>query len=127
MESNIIKTISLDNNLTLVLEDLSRKISADASVVILKASIAIEIQKDLFSSEDLETLIFEDLIDKLGHHVEYIYKMERNMIMDYQKDEVLASLVDAFWNHLGQYISKPQFPKKLILKKYRDILKKRNW
>lgn len=123
MESTIIKTIPLDNRLTLVLEDLSRKISQDASVVILKASITIDIHKDWFSPQQLEDIFWDDIIDKLGTCVEYEYKMERNMIMDHQKDQILESLTQAFLDNLGQYIGKQSFPGKLILKKYRDMFK----
>ena len=126
MTSSIIKTILLDNKQTLVLEDCSRKISADASVVIVKAAIAVEIQKDLFSSEDLEDVSFEDIIRTLGPRTDYEYKMERHLIMDHQRGEVTTSLVESFWDHLGPYISKPRFPAKLVLKKYRDVLKKRS-
>ena len=45
MKSNVINQIKLDNGKTLVIEDLSRKIGADAYVVILKASMSIAVEQ----------------------------------------------------------------------------------
>ena len=43
MEENIFKKIELENNQTLVLLDMSRKISEDAYVVRMQANIEIKI------------------------------------------------------------------------------------
>ena len=60
------------------------------------------------------------MIDKLGSVVKYEYLAERNFIMAKEKEKLFEKLVHDFFDSLGKYISKPAFPKKLILKQYKD-------
>lgn len=120
----IYKKIELENNQTLVLLDLSRKITPDAYVVIMKANIEIEIEKELFFDDLLSDFKFQDILAKLGDKVVYEYKIERNFIMAKDKERVFEALVKTFLDNLGQYVAKPKFPGKFILKKYKDRIKK---
>lgn len=124
MEKMIYKKIELENNHTLVLLDLSRKITPDAYVVIMKANIEIEIEKELFFDDLLSDFKFQDILAKLGDKVVYEYKIERNFIMAKDKERVFEALVKTFLDNLGQYVAKPKFPGKFILKKYKDRIKK---
>ncbi len=124
MEKMIYKKIELENNQTLVLLDLSRKITPDAYVVIMKANIEIEIEKELFFDDLLSDFKFQDILAKLGDKVVYEYKIERNFIMAKDKERVFEALVKTFLDNLGQYVAKPKFPGKFILKKYKDRIKK---
>ncbi|MDA3790584.1 MAG: hypothetical protein PF503_19080 [Desulfobacula sp.] len=117
------KKIELENNHTLVLLDLSRKITQDAYVVIMKANIEIKIEKELFFDDHLPDFKFQDILAKLGDKVVYEYKIERNFIMAKDKELVFEALVKTFLDNLGQYVAKPKFPGKFILKKYKDRTK----
>jgi hypothetical protein len=66
MEKMTYKKIELENNHTLVLLDLSRKITQDAYVVIMKANIEIKIEKELFFDDHLPDFKFQDILAKLG-------------------------------------------------------------
>jgi len=123
MEPIIAKQIELENHQTLVISDLSRKISEDACLVVMQAKIEIKIEKKLFISERPSDYKFQDILDTLGDKATYEYKIERNFIMDKEKDGVFESLVNTFLENLGQYVAKPNFPEKLILKAYKDRLK----
>ena len=123
MEENIFKKIELENNQTLVILDSSRKITEDAYVVIMKANIEIKIEKELFSEDLLSDFKFEDILATLGDKVIYEYKIERNFIMDKEKDRVFEGLVKTYLDNLGQYVAKPKFPGKFILKEYKDRIK----
>ncbi|MBC8438937.1 MAG: hypothetical protein H8D87_04560 [Deltaproteobacteria bacterium] len=123
MEKMIYRKIELENNQTLVISDLSRKITLDAYVVIMKADIEIKIEKELFSDNLLSDFKFQDILAKLGDKVVYEYKIERNFIMDKKKGKVFEALVKTFLDNLGQYVAKPNFPGKFILKEYKDRIK----
>lgn len=123
MENTIARKIELENNQTLVILDLSRKISEDAYVVIMKATIEIKIEKQLFFNDTLSDFKFEDIIAALGDTATYEYKIERNFIMAKAKDEVFETLVKTFLDNLGHYIAKPKFPGKFVLKEYKDKIK----
>ena len=119
----VYKKIELKNNQTLIISDLSRKISADAYVVIMKAIIEIKIEKELFSNDLLSDFKFQDIIAELGDKMIYEFKTERNFIMDKEKDRVFKELFKTFLDNLGQYIAKPEFPGKFIIKEYKDRIK----
>lgn len=116
----LIKTIELANQQALVLSDRSRKISADAYVVIMQATMEIKTKPELFANEPLSGVTMDQIRDTLGETVIYEYRLERNFILNHEKDEVLASLVDTFMKNMGQYISHPRFAPKLVLKQYND-------
>ena len=118
------KKIELENKQTLVILDLSRKITQDAYVVIMKANIEIKIEKELFSDDPMPDFKFQDILATLGDKVVYEYKIERNFIMAKDKEQVFDVLVKTFLDNLGQYVAKPEFPGKFILKKYKDRIKK---
>ncbi|MCF8077260.1 MAG: hypothetical protein K9K63_18795 [Desulfotignum sp.] len=115
-----IKTIALENGQTLILSDRSRKISADAYIVVMQATMEIKITPDLFASETLSGVTVDQIRDTLGETVIYEYRLERNFILNHEKDAVLASLVDTFMTNMEQYISHPRFAPKLVLKQYND-------
>ena len=122
MSGTIVKEMALENNQTLVIHDCSRKIGADAYVVIMKANMEISVSPELFADQPELEYKFEDILDVLGDRVIYEYRLERNFIMDHEKDEVFDALVKTFWDNMGQYVSKVSFPPKLVLKEYKDRL-----
>lgn len=125
MAETLYKTLELENNQVLAIHDRSRKIAADAWVVIMDAQMEINIQKELFKTEDVGEAKLADILDILGDRIVYQYKVDRNMIMDRDKQTVFTDLVETFLANTGQYVRKPQFPEKLVLKEYRERLEKR--
>jgi len=123
MENMIYKRIELENNQTLVISDMSRKISVDAYVVIMKVTMGIKIEKKLFSDNTISDFKFNDMIATLGDTSTYEYKIERNFIMADEKEKAFETLVKTFLDNLGQYVAKPTFPGKFVLKEYNDQIK----
>lgn len=126
MERAPFKKIELENNHCLEIFDDSRKIGADAYVVIMTAKMEIPVVQELFTIEHIAKDTFDDILETLGSPIVYQYKVERNMIMDHEKDEIFEGLVDTFLDNTGQYVAKPSFPEKLVLKEYRERIEKRN-
>ncbi len=116
----VIRKVELENGQTLVISDLSRKISEDAYVVTVKAAMEIKVEPDLFDNESLPGLTIDEIRNTLGEKVIYEYRLERNFILDHEKDGILNDLVDTFMKNMGRYISHPQFAPKLVLKQYKD-------
>jgi len=126
MEKAPYKRIELENNHCLDIFDDSRKIAEDACVVVMTAKMEIPVDKSLFVTEPVTDDLFEDILETLGSPIVYEYRSERNMIMDHEKDEILEGLVNTFLDNMGQYLSKPRFPEKLVLKEYRERIDKKN-
>ncbi len=123
MEKRIIKTLKLENGQTLVISDLSRKISEPGWVVVMKANMEIKIAKELFYDNPLSDFKFQDILSVLGDKVVYEYKIERNFIMDHDKDTVFNAIVETYIQNMGQYVAKQGFPGKFILKEYKNRMK----
>ncbi|MFA5902445.1 MAG: hypothetical protein WC836_00815 [Desulfobacula sp.] len=123
MEERIIKTIVLENGQTLVISDLSRKISEVGCVVVMKANMEIKIVKELFIDNPLSDFKFQDMLGVLGDKAVYEYKIERNFIMECNKDEILGNIVETYLKNMGQYVAKPDFPGKFVLKEYKNRIK----
>lgn len=122
MSGKIVKKINLENKQTLTISDCSRKIGADAYVVIMKANIEIEINPELFADVDISDFRYEDIRATLGDKVIYEYRLERNFIMDHEKEDVFESLFQTYLDTMGKYVAKKIFPAKLVLKEYKDRL-----
>ena len=122
MKEKVVKEVKLENNQALIISDASRKISQDAYVVMMKARMDIAVEKNLFSDNDLKELFFEDILDKVGNIAVYEFVAERNFVMAKDKDKLFEKLRHDFFETLGKYISKSNFPKKFILKQYKDIV-----
>jgi hypothetical protein len=124
--NKIVKTIELENGLTLEICDESRKIAADAYVVIMGVRMNVQIQKHRFVAQPVSDEKIADILAILGDDILYEYKSERNMIMAKEKEMVFENQVDTFVKNMVPYISKPIFPEKMILKEYRQRLEKKN-
>lgn len=123
MEQRIIKHIELENGHTLVISDLSRKISEDAWIVVMKAGMEINIKKELFSDNPLSDFKFQDILGVLGEKVIYEYKIERNFIMDQDKNSIFENIVKTYIQNMVQYVAKKGFPGKFVLKEYKNRIK----
>jgi len=121
MDEILIDRVELENNQTLTLVDMSKKISDVAYQVVMEARIRIAVEQSLFSADELGTIPFEDVLEKVGDHVLFCHRTERNFIMADDREAVFKKIVDTFNTNIVPYISKPQFPVKLILKEYRKI------
>lgn len=126
MEKIPYKKIELENNYCLEIFDDSRKIGADAYVVIMTAKMEIPVEKKMFQEEPVSPGTFDDILKTLGTPIVYQYRVERNMIMDHEKNEVLDGLVNTFLENTGKYVANPKFPEKLALKEYRERIEKRD-
>ena len=124
MERTPYKKLDLDHGHCLEIFDDSRKIGEDAWVVIMTAIMKIPVETSLFKDKPLSDGEFDDILNTLGSPIEYRYRLERNMIMAHDKDDVLENLVSTFLENSGKYVANPKFPEKLALKAYRDRVEK---
>lgn len=123
METQPVKTISLDNGLTLEIYDESREIAAKRWVVRMMARIVIPIDSISFPQGQN----VGEIKDLLGQTVLYEQKKERNFIDEQKKDAVFTSVCDTFLETAGAYLAHADFPRKFVFKKYRDRTAKMQW
>jgi hypothetical protein len=56
----------------------------------------------------------------LGDKVVYRYEKQRNFIAENEKDSILNGLKERFLNTTLSYLSSPEFPGRLIVKRYQE-------
>jgi len=113
----LIETISLPNGLTLTVTDSSRRIAADTIKVELTFQVKIEVLESFFASPD----DYQKVKNALGDELTYEHKMERSFVNDKDEESVRAELLDTFKKNSMNYLSSPNFAKKMALSQLKDI------
>ena len=120
MDEILIKKIDLNNGLTLEFIDVSRKVAGDRYQVTLKTRVAVPVEEKWFPEDDPARLELAGIIKKVGSAVEFEQKKERNFVDEKEKLAVLKDMITVAEDFGVRYIGHPDFPRKLILKKYHD-------
>lgn len=120
MEGKLIDKIKLENGLTLEVYDRSRRVTGDRWLVSFEARIDVEVKSEYFESMHTQGLAFEDIRTAVGERVSYRNEKTRNFIADTEKDEVFRGLKERFLGASLGYLSSPDFPRKLILRQYKE-------
>ncbi|MBW1759755.1 MAG: hypothetical protein JRI88_05495 [Deltaproteobacteria bacterium] len=120
MKETLVKTIDLENNRKLTIYDVSRKVGADTWLVTMIARVEILINELLFNKEDRSSIDLDKIRKALGEKVCFELKIDRNFINEAKKDKVFNGLCDVFLANTLSYLSHPDFPKKFVLKKFKE-------
>jgi hypothetical protein len=120
MDEAPIKKIELNNGLTLEFIDVSRKIAGDRYQVVLKTRVTVPVEAKWFPEKDPARPGLADIINKVGPVVSFEQKKERNFVDEKEKPLVLKDILDVAEDFGVRYIGHPDFPGKLILKRYHD-------
>jgi hypothetical protein len=121
MSEKMFETITLDNDLDLEIWDLSRVIAGDRWLVSFEARINVPIK-----IEHLETLpdkekILAILKDTFGREISYRYNQENFFVDKSKKRDVFRENLERLKQSVLQYLSHPDFARKLVLSKYREL------
>jgi len=120
MEGKLIENIRLENGLILEIFDHSRHVAGDRWLVSLEARIEVEVKPDYFTDHYTLNMSFENIRAVVGEKTTYSYKKERHFIGEKEKDELLNGLKVRFLETNLGYLSSPEFPLKLILRRYHE-------
>jgi hypothetical protein len=114
-----LKTLPLENGLTLELYDQSRPIAGDRWLVFLLARM--EVPLDAVTEE-------EPLLSALrrvhGDQLEYRAELKKHFVDKQDKDRVLASLADIVLQEKRPYLAHPDFPRRFALARIAELRKK---
>lgn len=113
----LIETIPLENGLTVEVQDNSRTIAADTTRVELLFRITVPLSpKDWGCPAQCETVrkVF-------GETPRFEYRAARSFVRGAAVEEVSRRLLDAFRQDMLAYLSRPDFPRRFALSKYREI------
>lgn len=127
MDHQLLKTIELENKLTLNLYDESIKMIGDRWLVTMVARIKIPVDVALIP-ENQTPLPSEDEIKKiLGENVIFEQKNNRIFVDQTDKEDVLEELSKTFIENTISYLSHHDFPRRFLAKKLKDEMSKRSY
>ncbi len=115
----LIEEIRLPNNLKVEVWDQSRPIASDTT----KVDLYIRLKVDLKPSYFIEREHYEKVRKVFGPEIFFEYRMGRAFVNSRKKDAIFQELLEMFKENTLPYLSKPAFPRNLVLSKYRDIEK----
>lgn len=113
----LIETINLQNGLTLIIYDLTRRIAADTVKVELSFQVKIDVLESFFDSP----ADYLQLKNIFGEKLTYDHKLERSFVSDAEEAVVRSELLETFKNNSLHYLSSPNFSRKMALSILRDI------
>ena len=126
MKEKLIKTLDLENGLKLDVYDASRKLVGDRWLVSLIVRMDVPVTEALKTNGRQLTESIDEIKDMLGDSVLFEKKREKIFVDTAAKETVFKELCDMFLNSSLNYLSKEIFPKRYILKIYKEEVKKKS-
>ena len=124
MKNKLIKTIDIKKNITLNLYDSSKKLAGDSWLVKLIVQMEIPVMAALIQEDSELVDIVTEIKKVLGEKVLFEQVLERIFIDDAKKEAVLKELTESFLDNTLNYLSHKEFPKRYVLKKYKEMVEK---
>jgi hypothetical protein len=109
------------NIMTINFIDRSRKIAGDRWLVELVGELEIPITENFWtvvSENDIDLL--DCIRKKLGDRLQFSISRIRNFVADSEKEAVSAELISRFEENILPYMDKPDFVRKLFMKKFNE-------
>lgn len=124
MKPILIKTIDLENHLTLKIYDESIKMIGDRWLVNMVARINVPLDEALIQkSKDFS--VNKDKIKKaLGKEVVFEHKSNRIFVDESEKESIFQEMYDNYIDNTLPYLSHPNFPERFLLKKIREEMQR---
>jgi len=127
MKFKLIKTIDLENGMQLNIFDSSRKLAGDRWMVTMIARIEIPVSEVLIQDGQQSKESVNEIKKVLGEKVLFEQKRERIFVDETDKETIFEEVYDIFLNSTLTYLSNEEFPKRYVLKKYREEVEKDSW
>lgn len=127
MKLQLIKTIDLENSMQLNIFDGSRKLAGDRWLVKMIARIEIPVSEVLIQDGQQSKESVDEIIKVLGEKVLFEQKRERIFVDETEKETIFEEVYDIFLNSTLTYLSNKEFPRRYVLKKYREESEKDSW
>jgi hypothetical protein len=119
---SLIEKIVLPNDLVVEVWDRSRTIAAATTRVELLIKMKLDLTPSCF--DNIEQ--FEMIKAALGTSIFYEHRLEKPFVKHEDKDAVCEKLLESFKKISLPYFSRPAFPRRFALSRYRDIDKSKH-
>lgn len=119
-EGRLIGTMNLSNGLTVYFYDQTVGILGDRCQVKMVISIPVEIKREYFENADSPGTTYDKFVSVVGKTVHFQTSRLRNFIDRSEVDQTLVELKEEFIRSNLDYISRPHFARRFVLKMYRE-------
>jgi hypothetical protein len=127
MEEKLIKTMDLTNGMQLNFYDGSRRLAGDRWLISLIIRMEIPVTEVSINGGEKSMESVDEIKKVLGEKVLFELKRERIFVADSEKQAVFEEVYDFFIDSVLGYLSNKEFPKRYVLKKYREKVERGSW
>jgi len=127
MKEKLIKTMDLSNGMQLNFYDASRQLAGDRWLISLIVRMEIPVAEVSINDEGKSMESVDEIKKVLGEKVLFEQKRERIFVAQSEKQAVFEELYVFFIDSVLGYLSNKAFPKRYVLKKYREKVEKKSW
>lgn len=123
MKPILIKTIDLENHLTLKIYDESIKMIGDRWLVNMVVRINVPLDEALIQKSENFSANKDEIKKALGKEVVFEHKSNRIFVDENEKESIFQEMHDNFIDNILPYLSRTSFPERFLLKKIREEMK----
>jgi len=127
MKEKLIKTMDLSNGMQLIFYDASRQLAGDRWLVSLIIRMEIPVDEVSINDGGKSVESVDEIKNVLGEKVLFELKRERIFVGENEKQTVFEEVYDFFIDSVLGYLSNKAFPKRYVLKKYREKVERGSW
>ncbi|MGD9083005.1 MAG: hypothetical protein PVH55_05480 [Desulfobacterales bacterium] len=127
MKEKLIKTIELKNGMKLNFYDASRRLAGDRWLISLIIRMEIPVVEVLINDEGKSMDSVGEIKKVVGEKVLFEQKRERIFVGESEKQTVFEEVYNFFIDSVLGYLSNKAFPKRYVLKKYREKIERGSW
>jgi hypothetical protein len=127
MNEKLIKTMELKNGMKLNFYDASRRLAGDRWLISLIIRMEIPVVEALITDEGKSMDSMGEIKKMLGEKVLFEQKRERIFVGENEKQTVFEEVYNFFIDSVLGYLSNNAFPKRYVLKKYREKVEQEKW
>ncbi len=124
MKSILIKTIDLENHLTLEIYDESIETVGDRWMVNMVARIKVPLDEALIQKNKDFSANRDKIKKALGKEVVFEHKSNRIFVDVNEKERIFQEMSDSFIENILPYLSLPNFSERFLLKKITEEMKR---
>ncbi|MGD2149108.1 MAG: hypothetical protein PVJ20_00210 [Desulfobacterales bacterium] len=127
MEEKLIKTMDLTNGMQLNFYDASRQLAGDRWLISLIIRMEIPVAEVSVNDTGKSIEALNEIKEVLGEKILFEQKRERIFVAESEKQAVFEELYNFFIDSVLGYLSNKAFPKRYVLKKYREKVERGSW
>lgn len=114
----ILKSVILENGLTLQFCDKSRIMVGDRWRIVIVAFLEISVKTAFIGETNDLSISLDEIEELLGESIYFEKKIERSFVDENEKDNTIKDIMESLFATLLPYLNHPQFCRQFIIKEF---------